>query len=133
MQHSFVSPVTGQRETPIRLLIKHFPDLAKKVSKFKCSLSHQYFFFFTSTLEFRIHLSNFIITQVFDNCIATNLQMSVLNFSHGAESNIQNKNDNYGDKNLKHAVSSDDPQFTITFNYELLDDSYCLLSQGLKG
>ena len=40
MQHSFVSPVTGQRETPIRLLIKHFPDLAKKVSKFKFSLLH---------------------------------------------------------------------------------------------
>ena len=70
--------------------------------------------------------------QVFDNCIATNLQMSVLNFSNGAEFNTQNQNDNYGDKNLKHAVSSDDPQFTITFNYELLDDSYCLLSQGLK-
>ena len=32
MKHSFVSPITGLRETPIRLLIKHFPDLAKKVS-----------------------------------------------------------------------------------------------------
>ena len=32
MQHSFVSPVTGIKETPIRLLIKHFPELAKKVS-----------------------------------------------------------------------------------------------------
>ena len=40
MQHSFVSPVTGQRETPIRLLIKHFPDLAKKVRRFKFSLLH---------------------------------------------------------------------------------------------
>ena len=40
MQHSFVSPVTGQRETPIRLLIKHFPDLAKKVRRYKFSLLH---------------------------------------------------------------------------------------------
>ena len=32
MKHSFLSPITGIRETPIRLLIKHFPDLAKKVS-----------------------------------------------------------------------------------------------------
>ena len=31
MKHSLVSPVNGIRETPIRLLIKHFPDLAKKV------------------------------------------------------------------------------------------------------
>ena len=31
MKHSFLSPITGIRETPIRLLIKHFPDLAKKV------------------------------------------------------------------------------------------------------
>ena len=25
-------------------------------------------------------------------------------------------------------VSSDDPKFAITFNYELLDDSYCLFA-----
>ena len=31
MKHSLVSPSSGIRETPIRLLIKHFPDLAKKV------------------------------------------------------------------------------------------------------
>ena len=30
----------------------------------------------------------------------------------------------------KHTVSADDPQFTITFNYELLDDAYCLLNEG---
>ena len=53
--------------------------------------------------------------------------MSVLNFSNGVESN--NLLDN-GEKSLKHAVSADDPQFTITFNYELLDDSYCLLKAG---
>ena len=53
--------------------------------------------------------------------------MSVMNVSNGVESNTKNT-----DKSLKHAVSSDDPQFTITFDYELLDDSYCLLSQGLK-
>ena len=50
-----------------------------------------------------------------------------MNVSNGVESNTKNT-----DKSLKHAVSSDDPQFTITFDYELLDDSYCLLSQGLK-
>ena len=31
MKHGLVSPSSGIRETPIRLLIKHFPDLAKKV------------------------------------------------------------------------------------------------------
>ena len=76
-------------------------------------------------------MNQYSITKVFDNCIATNLQMSVLNFSNGLDSNSQHNNDNHGDKSLKHAVSSDDPQFTITFNYELLDDSYCLLSQGI--
>ena len=58
--------------------------------------------------------------------------MSVLNFSNGVGANGQDSNDSHVDKSQKHAVSSDDPQFTITFNYELLDDSYCLLSQGLK-
>ena len=53
--------------------------------------------------------------------------MSVLNFSNSVESN--NMPDN-GEKSMKHAVSADDPQFTITFNYELLDDSYCLLKEG---
>ena len=46
--------------------------------------------------------------------------MSVLSFSNSVESN--NMLDN-GEKSMKHAVSADDPQFTITFNYELLDDS----------
>ena len=66
-------------------------------------------------------------SKVFDKCTATNLQMTVLNFSNSVESN--NILDN-GEKSLKHAVSADDPQFTITFNYELLDDSYCLLKEG---
>ncbi len=30
MKSSFISPTTGVRETPARLLIKQFPDLAKK-------------------------------------------------------------------------------------------------------
>ena len=53
--------------------------------------------------------------------------MSALNFSDSVESN--NMLDN-GEKSMKHAVSADDPQFTITFNYELLDVSYCLLREG---
>ena len=58
--------------------------------------------------------------------------MSVLNFSNGVGANGQDGNNScHIDKSQKHAVSSDDPQFTITFNYELLDDSYCLLAQGL--
>ena len=53
--------------------------------------------------------------------------MSVMN-----SSNSYSTNDNYNgaEKSVKHAVSADDPQFTITFNYELLDDAYCLLTEG---
>ena len=56
--------------------------------------------------------------------------MSVMN-----SSNSGGTADNYShaDKSIKHAVSADDPQFTITFNYELLDDAYCLLTEGKYG
>ena len=47
MKHSLLSPITGIRETPIRLLIKHFPDLAKKVSvleNMKVKKSYNFYF-----------------------------------------------------------------------------------------
>ena len=82
MKHEFISPTTQIRQTPLRLLIKQFPDLAK---------------------------------QVFDQCMSTNLQTSaVVN--------------NTGNTKQRTTVSGDDPQFRITFNYELLDDTYTLCS-----
>ena len=77
LKSEFISSVTGVRETPLRLLIKHFPDLAKRV---------------------------------FDRCMITNLQSDEKQIS----------------KQVMSTVSSDDPNFTITLNYELLDDAYCL-------
>ena len=53
--------------------------------------------------------------------------MTVLNFSNKIGSNTNPDN---GEKAMKHAVSPDDPQFTITFNYEVLDDSFCHLIQS---
>ena len=60
--------------------------------------------------------------------------MSVINISGGGGSNESNngagENNNERGIQQKHTVSADDPQFTITFNYELLDDAYCLLNEG---
>ena len=77
MKSEFESPVTKVRETPLRLLIKQFPELAKKV---------------------------------FDRCMVTNLQSE----GHQAA------------KEQFVRVSTEDPKFAITFNYELLDDAYCI-------
>eukprot|EP00094_Tigriopus_californicus_P006606 TCALIF_06362-PA protein Name:"Similar to trpa-1 Transient receptor potential cation channel subfamily A member 1 homolog (Caenorhabditis elegans)" AED:0.12 eAED:0.12 QI:8/0.6/0.31/0.93/1/1/16/267/1355 len=81
MKSDYISLVTGVRETPLRLLIKQFPDLAKRV---------------------------------FDRCMITNLQSE----SQQVE------------KEQFATVSGDDPRFTITFNYELLDDAYGLLEDN---
>lgn len=77
MKSDFPNPVSGIKNTPLRLLIKMFPDLAKKV---------------------------------FDKCTTTNLQQ-IASDPH----------------NKKRIISSEDERFKITFNYELLDDSYTLL------
>lgn len=77
LKSSFISPVTHVRETPVRLLIKQFPDLAKRA---------------------------------FDRCLLTNLQSDSKQLA----------------KQKFATVSSDDPRFSITCNYELLDDTYCL-------
>jgi len=77
MKSSFLSPTTQERETPLRLLIKQFPDLAKKA---------------------------------FDRCLVTNLQSDTRQLT----------------KQTFDTVSSDNPRFAITLNYELLDDAYCL-------
>ncbi|XP_071749523.1 transient receptor potential cation channel subfamily A member 1 homolog [Lepeophtheirus salmonis] len=79
LNSSFQSLQTGLRETPLRLLIKQFPDLAK---------------------------------LVFDRCLTTNLQ------SHNIIEESKNNRHTFS------ASSSDDERFAITFNYELLDDTY---------
>eukprot|EP00095_Tigriopus_kingsejongensis_P005747 maker-scaffold28_size608977-snap-gene-2.12 protein:Tk05747 transcript:maker-scaffold28_size608977-snap-gene-2.12-mRNA-1 annotation:"transient receptor potential cation channel subfamily a member 1-like protein" len=80
MKSAYISKVTGVRETPLRLLIKQFPDLAKKV---------------------------------FDRCMLTNLQSDAQQVQKAEQV----------------TVSGDDPTFSITFNYELLDDDYCILDE----
>ncbi len=80
---------SNPHQTPLRLLIKQFPELA---------------------------------TQAFDRCMITNLQ------SDARQLNKQNV--------LR--VTPDDPRFTVTMNYELLDDAYsqfqvCLSTQKKYG
>ena len=83
MKHEYISPSNKMRQTPLRLLIKQFPDLAN---------------------------------QVFDKCMGTNLQTSAIDSSSSASGS--------GGSKQRITVSADDPQFRITFNYELLDDAY---------
>ena len=75
------------RQTPLRLLIKQFPDLAQ---------------------------------QVFDKCMETNLQTSAIETTGSGTGSVGGG----GAKGQRITVSADDPQFRITFNYELLDDVY---------
>ena len=82
MKSDFPNAANGIRNTPLRLLIKMFPDLAKKV---------------------------------FDKCMETNLQ--------------QISQDNTSKNRI---ISQEDERFKITFNYELLDDSYTILLQNPK-
>ena len=83
MKCDFTNPATDIRDTPLRLLIKIQPDLAKKV---------------------------------FDKCTETNLQSNSINSS---ESKIKDQ-----------IVSTDDEKFRITFNFELLDDSYTIFNKN---
>ena len=82
MKCDFTNPATDIRDTPLRLLIKIQPDLAKKV---------------------------------FDKCTETNLQ------SHSSlnENDVKDQ-----------IVSTDDERFRITFNFELLDDSYTIFNKS---
>ena len=84
MKHEYISPSNKMMQTPLRLLIKQFPDLA---------------------------------SQVFDKCMETNLQTSAIDSSSSASGSG-------GGSKQRITVSADDPQFRITFNYELLDDAY---------
>ena len=86
--HSLTGGTNKTRQTPLRLLIKQFPDLAQ---------------------------------QVFDKCMETNLQTSAIEGSGGGGST------GGGGGKQRITVSADDPQFRITFNYELLDDAYTYL------
>ena len=85
MRHGFKCPSTCIRQTPLRLLITQFPDLAK---------------------------------QIFDKCLSTNLRTSTIS---GAE------NSTHGEAK-RSTVNADDENFKISFNYELLDDSYVFMS-----
>ena len=85
MKCDFTNPATDIRDTPLRLLIKIQPDLAKKV---------------------------------FDKCTETNLQSQSINSS---ESKVKDQ-----------IVSTDDEKFRITFNFELLDDSYTIFNKNTK-
>ena len=93
MKHEYISPSNKMRQTPLRLHIKQFPDLA---------------------------------SQVFDKCMETNLQTSAIDSSSAASGS--------GGSKQRITVSADDPQFRITFNYELLDDAYTYIevSFGFK-
>ncbi len=84
MKSQFSSPTTGVRETPLRLLIKQFPELAK---------------------------------LAFDRCL---------------ENNLRSESKELGrDRDAKETVTADDPRFSITLNYEMLDDTYCLFQVGI--
>ena len=82
MKCDFTNPATNIRDTPLRLLIKIQPDLAKKV---------------------------------FDKCTITNLQSDCIS-----------------EDNKDTIVSTDDEKFEITFNFELLDDSYTIFNKSSK-
>ena len=79
LKSAFVSPITHCRQTPLRQLIKRYPDLTIKV---------------------------------FDRCISTNL--------------IKGKEVKKPDDSTVTAISSDDPNYSITLNFELLEDSYVI-------
>ena len=79
LKSAFVSPITHCRQTPLRQLIKRYPDLTIKV---------------------------------FNRCISTNL--------------LKGKEVKKPDDSTQSAVSSDDPNYSIMLNFELLEDSYVI-------
>ena len=79
LKSAFVSPITHCRQTPLRQLIKRYPDLTIKV---------------------------------FNRCISTNL--------------MKGKEVKKPDDSDDRAISSDDPTYSITLNFELLEDSYVI-------
>ncbi len=83
LKSAFVSPITNMRETPLRQLVKRYPDLTK---------------------------------MVFNKCMQTNLLKA-------------SKVKTVDEERKETAVSPDDPNFSITFNYELLEDSYVLFNE----
>merc|ERR1719362_2353648 len=82
------------RDTPLRLLIKMFPELAKKV---------------------------------FDQCTETNLQQ----YADRDEGNGNSAEQNKLRRNANNLINStDDERFKMTFNYELLDDTYTIFTKS---
>ena len=75
MKSEFKYPNAKEKITPLRLLIRHYPDLAK---------------------------------IVFDRCMLTNLQNTA----------------------SEDRISTEDEHFSISFNYELLDDVFCNDAEG---